>query len=329
MGINQSAFNKLLARYDKIRQDNNNLLKKRREEVFAKIPKLQDVHNKVATLGLTTAQAVMEDPSRREDYLEGLTEHIAMLVEHKQRLLVANGYPPDYLDPIYNCKLCKDTGYVGNERCRCLKQAIIHVAYEQSNLKAILEEENFDTFSLDYYDTQVLPEIGVSPRSNMLSVLDRCLEFVENFSHTFANLILYGQSGLGKTFLCNAIAKALLDEGYTVIYLSAFQLFRIFENYRFHNDNQEYGYEEIQALYDCDLLIIDDLGTEVNNSFTSSELFNCLNTRLLHKKHTVVSTNLGSSEWSVQYSERIVSRIFGYYTPLKFFGTDIRLMKYR
>lgn len=329
MSMNPSAFNKIIKGYDQRKMRNQSLLKERKDKVFSEIPLLREIHNKVATLGLSTATAVMESPSKREAYLEDLADNIRLLSEHKKQLLVDHGYPADYLEPIYHCPDCQDTGYIGNMKCHCLKQAMISVAYEQSNLKNVLSKENFGTFSLDYYDSKPDPTLGISPRQNMLSILDQCLDFVEHFEKPFTNLILYGQSGLGKTFLCNAIAKALLDQGKTVVYLPSFQLFRLFENYRFHNDDQAFGYEEIANLYSCDLLIIDDLGTEVINTFTSSELFNCLNTRLLNQKSTVISTNLESREWSNQYSERIVSRIFGFYKPLRFIGTDIRLLKYR
>jgi len=162
----------------------------------------------------------------------------------------------------------------------------------------------------------------------MKSVHQICLDFVDTFDTAFNNLILYGHSGLGKTFLCNAIAKEILDSGHTVIYLSAFQLFRLFENYRFHKDEEIVTNDDIENIFQCDLLIIDDLGTEFLNALTRSELFNCLNTRLLNEKPTVISTNLAPNEWGDNYSERITSRIFGYYSQLMFIGSDIRLNRY-
>ncbi|MBC7959546.1 MAG: ATP-binding protein, partial [Vallitaleaceae bacterium] len=232
-----------------------------------------------------------------------------------------------YLDPSYECTICEDTGYNNNKKCQCFRQALINAAYEQSNLKSILLMENFSTFSFEFYSPEK-NKLGVSPLDNMKGVHNCCKRFVDEFDTSFSNLILYGQTGLGKTFLCNCIAKDVLDSGHSVLYLTAFKLFKLLEAYRFKDEEQEVSFEAIDDINSCDLLIIDDLGSEVINSFTSSELFNCLNTRLQGKKSTVISTNLDPSGWSKSYSERIVSRILGNFTPLRLLGEDIRVQKY-
>jgi DNA replication protein DnaC len=329
MSINITQFKKIMNSYDELRTRNKQILKNRKQEIYNNIPAIKDIDKTLAELSYKTTMAIMEDPSNKEDYISNLKDEIATLSLKKSSLLEINDYDTEYLKPIYNCELCNDTGYINSNKCTCLKQAIINIAYEQSNLKNILAEENFDTFSFDYYSNELIEGYSLSPLDNIQIIYSRCKQFVLNFDSSFSNLILFGQAGLGKTFLCNCIAKELLDYSYTVIYLSAFQLFKLFENYRFRNEDNLVSSEEIDNITSCDLLIIDDLGTEIINSFTSSELFNCLNTRLLQKKSTVISTNLRPNEWSKQYSDRIVSRIFGNYTPLKFFGTDIRMLKYK
>jgi len=329
MSMTNSDFNKILRQYDQRQAHNRQDLITRQNMAFESIPKLKEIHNKIGSIGLQSIQATLRNPSKKDFYEAKLKESIHALKQERAQLLATHQYPQDYLEPRFTCSTCHDTGYIQNERCHCLKQAIIDYSYEQSNVKNILTSENFSKFSFDYYSNDVDKSMGVSPLMNMQSVHQHCLDFVEQFNSHFNNLILYGQSGLGKTFLCNSIAKELLDQGKTVIYLSSFQLFRLFENYRFHKEEEIVTNDDIEAIFICDLLIIDDLGTEFNNALTSAELFNCLNTRLLNQKSTVISTNLAPSEWVNKYSERIVSRIFGYYTQLKFFGSDIRLKKYR
>jgi DNA replication protein DnaC len=329
MSMTNSDFNKILRLYDQRQAHNRQALIERQEKAFALIPKLKELHNQIGSIGLKSIQDTLQQPDKRDYFEAKLKETIHRLKQERATLLSSHSLPVDYLEPSYTCSDCHDTGYMHNERCHCLKQAIINFSYEQSNLKNILGTENFSTFSFNFYSKDVDKAMGISPLMNMQSVHQHCLDFVEQFNHHFNNLILYGQSGLGKTFLCNSIAKELLDQGKTVIYLSSFQLFRLFENYRFHKEEDIVSNDDIEAIFSCDLLIIDDLGTEFNNALTSAELFNCLNTRLLNQKSTVISTNLSPSEWVNKYSERIVSRIFGYYTQLKFFGSDIRLKKYR
>lgn len=329
MSMTNSDFNKILRMYDQRQAKNRQELLDRQDKAFAAVPRLREIHNEIGSVGLKSIQATLREPNKKAFFENQLLSTIQRLKEERTSLLKTNRFPDDYLEPHYTCSDCQDTGYIQNERCHCLKQAVIDFSYEQSNLKHVLENENFSKFSFNYYSKEIDKTVGISPYTNMQSVHQHCIDFTQQFNTHFNNLILYGQSGLGKTFLCNSIAKELLDQGKTVIYLSSFQLFRLFENYRFHKEEEIVSNDDIEAIFVCDLLIIDDLGTEFNNALTSAELFNCLNTRLLNQKSTVISTNLAPSEWVNKYSERIVSRIFGYYTQLKFFGSDIRLKKYR
>lgn len=327
MGLQRSQFNKILNIIDQRRQKNQQLHNERKQVLYKEIPRLHEIDIDISSITMSMTREILENPERRDQITAALRSQINQLSGEKHRLLVEAGYDEDYLKPIYDCGHCHDTGFVNNQKCHCLKQEIIKHAYASSNLDSILLKENFNTFDLSVYSPDVDPKIGKSPRQIAERNYKVCLNFATTFSDQYQNLILHGQAGLGKTFLCNCIAKEILDNGHTVIYLTAFNLFRLLENYRFHKDESAVTLDEIQAIYDCDLLIIDDLGTEVNNAFTTSELFSLINSRLLDKKPIVISTNLSPSGWTTHYSDRIVSRIYGNYLALSFIGSDIRLQK--
>ena len=241
-------------------------------------------------------------------------------------MLEAAGFPADYLEPPYDCPDCKDTGFIDGKRCHCFKQAAINIVYKQSNISTILSKENFDRFNLNVYDENYFEgNSEVSARATAQIALERAKNFVQNFKTNGGNLLLLGQTGCGKTFLSNCIAKALLDEGVSVVYFTAFELFRVFEEQTFKKNSSAEDLNE--HIFDCDLLIIDDLGTEFQNSFTTARLFQCLNERLLQNKSTIISTNLSLEDMRDTYSERITSRVFSYYEPIKLIGEDIRIKK--
>jgi DNA replication protein DnaC len=262
--------------------------------------------------------------------LDELKKKSDRLIEQQKKLLVDNGYPEDYLRIRYQCSRCKDTGFIGNEKCRCFKQAIADMIYEGSNLKSVLERENFSTFSFKYYSDDYIDEsIGLSPLSNMQKIVAGCKSFIRHFDKKHDNLLFLGNTGVGKTFLANCIAKELLDRGYTVIYLTAFRLFDILEKYKFgkEDDNSLTAANQFEYILDCDMLIIDDLGTELSNSFTTSQLYLIINERLLRQRSTLISTNLSLDNLNANYSERIYSRIISNYCIRRIVGEDIRLQK--
>jgi len=215
---------------------------------------------------------------------------------------------------------------IGEERCHCFKQAVVDLLYAQSNIASIVKEENFDTFRFDYYnDTVIDPKTKLTPRQNIRRIYDACQAFVRNFDTEFNNLLFYGNSGLGKTFLSHCIAKELLGTAHTVLYLTAYELFDILGKAMYDEDEGLAASGE--HILDCDLLIIDDLGTELATSFTMSRLSLCINERFINRRATIISTNFGVQELADHYGERNFSRIFSSYTPLRFFGEDIRLKK--
>lgn len=256
--------------------------------------------------------------------LEDLKEEIAVLADERKALLRKNGFSPDYLEPHYYCPLCQDTGYVDGHKCSCFKKAEIELLYTQSNLTEILQKENFEHFSFDYYsDTMKNEATGLTERETARRAYDIARGFVRDFDGSFENLFLYGDTGVGKTFLSHCIAHELLESAHCVMYFSAFDLFDLLADSKFSRDKTE-GQEFV---FDSDLLIIDDLGTELTNSFVSSQLFLCINERIMRRKSTIISTNLKLENFSDTYSERTFSRIASNYRMVKLEGKDIRIQK--
>ena len=323
MALNNSQYDTILRTYEQKQLHSRNALDKRQKNVYNEIPEIVEINRQISNLSVKQGRKLLEGD---ENALPELRNQIAALSSKKTELLVQAGYPADYLEPVYECQDCKDTGYIGNKKCHCFRKAVIDLLYTQSNLKNVLQRENFDSFSFRYYsDNRVDPVTGRSSLTIMKKAYETAQEFVDTFSTDFRNLFLYGDTGIGKTFLSNCIAKELIDRSYSVIYFSAFELFDTLAKSRFGKD--ESADEMNEHIFDCDLLIIDDLGTELANAFTVSQLFLCLNERLLRRKSTIISTNLSLDSLVNIYSERTFSRITSNYTMLKLTGDDIRLKK--
>ena len=286
--------------------------------------KRQALDNAISSSSIKQARLLLDG---HEDALSELKKEISRLSAQKQALLCSHGFPEDYLELHYLCPDCKDTGYIGTNKCHCFKKAIVDLLYTQSNLQEILEKENFSTFSLDYYSSNHKdPLTGRSSLEAIQTALHICHEFVDTFSEDFRNILLYGDTGVGKTFLSHCIAKEVMDSSYSVIYFSASRLFDVLAKNMFGKKDEETD-DSLDYIYNCDLLIIDDLGTELANTFTTSQLFSCLNERILRRKSTIISTNLALDDIKTIYSERIFSRISSHYTMLRLTGDDIRIQK--
>lgn len=323
MPLSNSQYDELIRGYNARQLDNQHELEERTAAIYAKDARLAQIDAEIAGTSVAHAKKLIDGD---EGALADLKAQIALLKEEKNNILQKLGYNLESLQLHYNCPDCKDTGFIDGKRCHCFVQAAIDLIYTQSNIKEILQEENFSAFSYDYYSDDLVDErTGLSALESARHAVMTCRKFISDFDSAFENLCFYGEAGVGKTFLSNCVAKELLDSGHSVIYFTAFQLFDIFEKNTFDRD-----FDVIlahQNIFDCDLLIIDDLGTELANSFTTSKLFLCLNERMLHKKSTLISTNLSMEDLTAVYSERICSRIFSNYTMIKLFGDDIRLKK--
>jgi DNA replication protein DnaC len=322
----KSIYKQVMREYEDTRKETNLTLKQRHEEVYKLIPTIKEIDLEIKMKGINLYKlAVNKDV--KEELIE-MKKRNESLLQEKGRLIEQFGIEKDYLKIFYKCDLCKDTGYIFTQKCNCLKQKLINKYYDISNLSDVIETENFDTFDFRYYSEEIEPKNGVSPYSNIQKIYRECMGFVNNFDKDFVNIFLYGGTGLGKTFLCNCIAKDLLENNKSVIYVTAPRFFKKIEEERFGAKGTERDNNtDMEIIFSCDILIIDDLGTEFSTIITNTELFNIINTRLLEKKPTVISSNLSLNELRNHYSDRILSRLVGNFKAMKIYGDDIRIKK--
>ncbi len=325
MKFTDSQYDELMSTYHTHQIENRALAQTRKEEVYEKIPRIKEIDQLLASSSIDAIRAKLKGQS---DNTAQVKEKNHALIAEKTDLLKTHGYDEDFLEPIYTCKMCKDTGRIGNDYCTCFKQASIALLYRQSTLDRVLELENFDTFDLTYYPSESDGVHELTPYENMVKILDKTKKFVETFDKEGGNLLFYGETGLGKTFLSNCVAKALMDSQHTVLYQSSIHLFEDVLSDVLMKKNQNSNSKELyRYLYNCDLLIIDDLGTEFTNNFVSSELYDILNTRMRDGKSTIISTNLSLKELNERYSVRITSRFISDYMAFQFYGNNVRLAK--
>ena len=305
MALNNSQYDEIFRSYDAKQLKAQHQLEERTKAAYERSPELKALDASIAEISVASARRLLDGDSSA---LSELKAELKNLRTRKKALMKELSLPENYFEPVYECPDCKDTGYIDGKPCHCFKQQAIDLIYTQSNIKDILARENFSTLSLDYYsDSNVNPATGLTSLATAKAAVARCHEFVDQFDATFANLYFFG------------------DTGHSVIYFTAFQLFDILSKGVFEKDADAIATH--QNIFDCDLLIIDDLGTELSNSFTTSQLFLCLNERILRQKSTIISTNLNMNQVADIYSERVLSRISNSYTIIKLFGDDIRLKK--
>ncbi len=322
-----SAYKQIMYEYDENRRNAKRLLEVRKQETYEKLPEINDIDNELVRISLKLVKTAASVGDMNAVEVKKLKERSQTLREQKKSILVKNNYSAEYFNDIYKCGICQDTGYIGTAKCDCLKQRLIEKYYDMSNVREAVKAENFDTFDFRLYSDETIEGTGYSPRQSIQMIYSVCNQFVNNFDKSFLNLIFYGETGLGKTFLCNCIAKDLLERCKPVLYVTAPQIFKKIEDYRFHRDELENADEQMDFIYEVDLLIVDDLGSEFSTIVTNTALFDIINTRLINKKHTIISTNLSIQELQNTYSDRIVSRFLGNYKLLRLVGEDIRLIK--
>lgn len=314
------------------RRLNNELTHKDRIiEIYEKLPAIRDLDNQISDIAFATIKSRIKKGPNDDNSTKKLEQEVAKLSKEKLKLLKDNGYPEDYLEPIFSCPICQDWGEVDGHTCSCVEQLRINELYKRSNLHNILQTENFETFSYEYYSNEPFGNYELTPYENVKRNVKNALKFVENFDSSDDNILMTGNPGLGKTFLTNCIAKELLDNKHTVLYLSSNELFsEVLSTYLMSKNESDrvlakpiYDY-----IYSTDLLIIDDLGTEVINSFIRSQLFEIINKRILSRKSTIISTNLTLGEFMEKYSERVMSRIIDKFVIYPFYGDDIRKTRF-
>ena len=325
MGYNKENFRRIRAEYATKAMRAQEAAEMRRAEVYRAIPELKELDAQLSTFGVRILQNAMNEGNVQSGILELRAEN-ERIVAMRRTLLVQNGFPEDYTCPQYECDHCRDTGYVGIKMCACMRRALVAAGMQSSGLSALLRKQSFETFSMDYYRAR--PEEYQAMSENYRNLREYAHSFsIESGKPMPSSLLFLGGTGLGKTHLSTAIARVVIERGYDVFYNSAVGMISDFEIRRFGNGIAAEGTDDTERYVDCDLLIIDDLGTEVVNQFTLSCLYHVLNTRLNLEKPTIVSTNLMPAELRKLYSDRIASRLTGEFQVVPFYGTDVRKQK--
>ena len=338
--MKSSIHSIIKSEYEKRQKASYDILANKKELVYAKIPRLEEIENEIKFAGLKYNKLLLTDHTNAEEIISELQSALQRLKREKESLLKAIGYPKDYLEPVYKCSKCKDTGTplkdnTGERICSCYRQQLIDLIYVQSNLKCT-DAENFSSFNENYYsDTVDENRYGIkkSPRKQILGIKENCLRFIESFRDPqIKNMLFCGPTGSGKTFMANCTAVELMNRGVTVLYQSAPVLFSTITEYRFKSSKEEaYENSVYRNIMEVELLIIDDLGTEPPSAARYAELLTILDTRFANNMvrpcKTIISTNIDIRKLYEYYDERVGSRIIGSFDIYRFAGDDIRKLK--
>ena len=330
MAYEQNVLRRATERLEDRRRRREEQQNARRREIYAAIPRVAEIDRQLRRTIVDIIAASLRQGSDPVPAIGAVRDKNLDLQAERAELLVAHGYPADALDDKPACPRCNDTGWRGAVMCQCLKDLCAQEQIKELSKLLDLGEQSFDTFDLDRYSVQLWPERGTSPRANMELVYEVCLNFAQKFGHfQFRNLFLTGAPGLGKTFLSACIARTVSEQGFSVVYDTAINIFRQFETRKFQRDAEELqtARDDTRRYLTCDLLILDDLGSEQASSFINSALYELLNTRLAAGRQSVISSNLAPEEIARRYTPQIASRLLGEFYSLHFFGDDIRLMK--
>lgn len=325
MALSNSQYDAIMRIYNQRQFQNKREQDDRIREVYDKIPQIEALNDEITAAMAQAARLMLNGDM---DGAGRLRQEAAQLKEQRRLYLKRGGYPADYMEMRYRCPDCKDTGYVDGKKCHCFQRMSIDILYDQSNIRGVLERENFDTLSMEYYDREKIDaKTGMTVYEYMEAVISECRAYVEQFREEKGNILFTGNTGCGKTFLSNCIARELIRRCYSVVYLTATDLFDVFSESRFGSRDDEEGKDRAAYVLDCDLLIIDDLGTELINTFTASQLFYCINERLNRKRGTIISTNLPPNRLQDEFTERVASRILNQYKILPILGEDMRALR--
>ncbi len=325
MALKNFQFDSIMRDYNRRQMAHKHLLDEHIQHAYQILPQLQELDAEEADASVEYAARMISGDTKAPKQLEQL---LSSIDEQRRQLLASAGLPSDYLTLTYDCPLCKDTGFDEQGRkCSCFFKAAADLLYRESNLQEQYAAENFDTFSLDYYNKEEPePKSGLTPYQLAQKALLTAKEYADEFSRSPGNLLIYGPTGVGKTFLSNCIAKELIESIHSVVHLSAIDFFEQLAAHQFRQEEEELVYDSISQ---CDLLIIDDLGTEIGNSFVVSSLCQVIDQRLKNKQGTIITTNLELSDLKDRYLDRTFSRMISGYTFLRLAGSDIRFLKVR
>ena len=322
MSYNREDYIRIKAEYSQKYLRAQNLATERRGELYAAIPEVWKLDGMLSRTGMEIMEVIRNGSTNMQAKMEEIRRRNEELLARRGELLRSHGYPENYSDIQYECDKCGDTGFVDTKMCDCMRRALILAGYESSGLGALIRTQSFDNFSLEYY------RFGNGNYDAMKRAADGLKRFAEEFDRdTYKNYLLIGGTGLGKTHLSTAVAKTVIERGFDVLYVSAVGMIADFEAKRFNDGN---GMKHDPERYaEAELLIIDDLGTEMAGQFVTAALYSLMNDRLLENKPMVITTNLNVDEMARRYSPQIASRLHGGFQRLTFVGEDIRVLKNR
>lgn len=322
MSYNQENYKKIRAEYAGKNLRAKEAAEQLRDRLHKELPDLAEIDEALARTGPRIMQAAARfKGDRLENEIAAIRAENKELQSAREDCLRYHGYPSDYTDVKYECKECMDTGFIGTRMCGCMKKKLILAGFESSGIGHLISKQSFETFNPEYQREDK------NAYETCLANLEICKKYAADFDgKSCRNLVLMGNTGLGKTHLSTSIAKYVIEHGFDVVYDSVQNILSDFENERF---NRSYNGDPVSTkrYFDCDLLIIDDLGTEISNQFTVSVIYNIINTRFNNDKSTIINTNLSQQELRSRYTDRVASRIFGEYAPLIFLGGDVRAKK--
>ena len=319
MSFNREDYKNVKISFDMRREKAALEAEERKEQVCAKLPEMKKICSSLEETGPKVYYAALEGKEDYEQRLNNIKYETETLLKRQRELLLSNGYPEDYLDIKYRCPLCRDEGNINGKMCACMRAELIKAGYESAGIAGLCGKMNFDTFDLSYYTGE--------DRQNMELVLQKAKEYAESFCGAGSgSMLFFGGTGLGKTHLSVAVTKRVIERGYYCVYTTSDKLFSDLREERFRSADDT-SPSKTAKYGECELLVVDDLGTELNGRDIVPFLYSLLNQRINSGASTVISTNLSHRELLAVYDERIVSRLFGEFLPYKFTGKDVRMQK--
>ena len=317
IGIIEAEYERMQGKAEEKRRDN---IKK----YYEKCPSLKEIDEKINKTGLNSINKIIKDPKNAKKAKEELSKKLDELAKKRRDIMKENNIPDDYNSPSYECSLCSDTGYLPDgKRCSCFEKKLSRLYYKNSNLGKMIHDADIEKFDLSYYP-EVSKTGGESPRKIVSEAVRYIIHFCKYFNEDIPNIYLYGNTGLGKTYLSAACAKNIMDQGKSVIYIRAPKMFSLYEEFKFKDYSLK---DKKDELYECDLLVIDDLGSELITKTSISFFFDLLDERLINNKKMIINTNLDPASFSKNYTVRATSRIYDSFKIFRFEGEDIRLRK--
>ncbi len=325
MTQNRDIHEEIMREYEATRERSKAILEETKKHIYIRFPRLLEIDAELGKVALLSCKDILDGKAKdHEKIVKDMEKKTKSLIKERADILKSAGLPEDCLSESFNCALCKDTGWKNGEKCECYREKMQRIMHKRSNIRAE-KMPSFEKFDLSLYPDTPDEDYGISPKDNAKNILESAIEFTKAGSSLSKQMLFYGNTGLGKTFTSECIAKEFIKNGKDVFYTSAPKLFTIFEDYRFGKNTSDEAKKTIEFISDVELLIIDDLGTEFRTQYVDSILFDIINTRTSENKYLIISTNLTPGQLEETYSPRISSRILGNFETVLFLGRDLRI----